>query len=504
MIGSLLYLTATWSDIMFNVCLCARFQEDPKTLHLEAVKRIFRYIKGTTFLGLWYSKGTKLETIAYADSDHAGEQKYKRCVHVHGMLPHIVIGATAQNTNNTTIRYEKKMKFVEHPAGPPDPETANPDTIDKYYESVNLDQEVACLMLSSMSPDLQRTLEKYNAYDMLKEWKTMFEEQAKQELSETVKAFHACKQEEGQSVSSYLLKMKSYLDILERLGYAMPNELGVSLSLNSLNKDYDQFVQNYNMYSIGKTIAKLHAMLKLYEKGIPKKAETLVVLAIREGKIQKDGRNRKGKRVRTRERINLLMLPCPRSHHRLRENIQKRTLSATTARRWVIGRGIGLRESRKLKHRALSLYMGNGMRTANEAIGSFDFILPMVFWFARYYTRACTQSVFDSSLAWLLKDFRLRFPTQTAPPLTPIESPPASLIALSGFSTHHLLNTPKSTPPPLTSPPPAPSQPSKHSSPLAINLEPFELAIFTPPTSPHPFFDSLEDLPPRTANPPPP
>ena len=41
MIGSLLYLTASRPDIMFSVCLCARFQEDPKTSHLEAVKRIF-------------------------------------------------------------------------------------------------------------------------------------------------------------------------------------------------------------------------------------------------------------------------------------------------------------------------------------------------------------------------------------------------------------------------------------------------------------------------------
>ncbi|GKC24546.1 hypothetical protein Tco_1026696 [Tanacetum coccineum] len=132
----------------------------------------------------------------------------------------------AQNTNNTTIRsillaekltssnftnwyrnlrivlrYEKKMKFVEQPIGPaPDPKTANPDTIDKYYESVNLEQEVACLMLS---------------------------EQAKQELFEIVKAFHTCKQEDGQSVSSYLLKMKIYLDTLERLGYAIPKELGI-------------------------------------------------------------------------------------------------------------------------------------------------------------------------------------------------------------------------------------------------------------------------------------
>ncbi|GJU40847.1 retrovirus-related pol polyprotein from transposon TNT 1-94 [Tanacetum coccineum] len=53
MIGSLLYLMASRPDIMFSVCLCARFQEDPKTSHLEAVKRIFRYIKGTTHLGLW-------------------------------------------------------------------------------------------------------------------------------------------------------------------------------------------------------------------------------------------------------------------------------------------------------------------------------------------------------------------------------------------------------------------------------------------------------------------
>ncbi|GJS68334.1 retrovirus-related pol polyprotein from transposon TNT 1-94 [Tanacetum coccineum] len=73
MIGSLLYLTASRPDIMFSVCLCARFQEDPKTSHLEAVKRIFRYIKGTTHLGLWYPKGSGIEIIVYADSDHAGD-----------------------------------------------------------------------------------------------------------------------------------------------------------------------------------------------------------------------------------------------------------------------------------------------------------------------------------------------------------------------------------------------------------------------------------------------
>ncbi|GJS94945.1 hypothetical protein Tco_0801913 [Tanacetum coccineum] len=70
MIGSLLYVMENRPDIMFSVCLCARFQEAPKTSHLEAVKRIFRYIKGTTHLGLWSPKGTGIETVVYADSDH--------------------------------------------------------------------------------------------------------------------------------------------------------------------------------------------------------------------------------------------------------------------------------------------------------------------------------------------------------------------------------------------------------------------------------------------------
>ncbi|GJX49548.1 retrovirus-related pol polyprotein from transposon TNT 1-94 [Tanacetum coccineum] len=73
MIGSLLYLMASRPDIMFSVCLCARFQEDPKTSHIEAVKRILGYIRGTTHLGLWYPKGSGKETVVYADSNYAGD-----------------------------------------------------------------------------------------------------------------------------------------------------------------------------------------------------------------------------------------------------------------------------------------------------------------------------------------------------------------------------------------------------------------------------------------------
>ena len=150
-------------------------------------------------------------------------------------------------------------------------------------------------MLMSMTPEIQKNLEELIAFDMLRELKTMFQQQVEQELFETVKAFHACKQEEGQSVSSYVLKMKGYLDQMERLGYPMPQVLGVSLILTSLSKDYDQFVMNYNMHSMGKTIAELHAMLKLAEQGLPKKEKAPVVLAIKEGKIQKPRGKDKGR-----------------------------------------------------------------------------------------------------------------------------------------------------------------------------------------------------------------
>ena len=74
MIGSLLYLTASWPDIMFAVCLCARYQACPKESHLIAVKRILRYVKGTQNLGLWYGKQTTLDLIGYTDADFAGDK----------------------------------------------------------------------------------------------------------------------------------------------------------------------------------------------------------------------------------------------------------------------------------------------------------------------------------------------------------------------------------------------------------------------------------------------
>jgi hypothetical protein len=72
MIGSLLYLTATRSDIQFSVCLCARFQASPRTSHRQALKQIFRYLRHTPDFGLWYSASSSLALHGFSGADFVG------------------------------------------------------------------------------------------------------------------------------------------------------------------------------------------------------------------------------------------------------------------------------------------------------------------------------------------------------------------------------------------------------------------------------------------------
>ncbi|GJV97678.1 retrovirus-related pol polyprotein from transposon TNT 1-94 [Tanacetum coccineum] len=78
MVGSLMYLTASRPDLVFVVCMCARYQASPTKKHLEALKRVFRYLRGTINWGLWYPKDTAMALTAYADADHAGCQDTRR------------------------------------------------------------------------------------------------------------------------------------------------------------------------------------------------------------------------------------------------------------------------------------------------------------------------------------------------------------------------------------------------------------------------------------------
>ncbi|GJV06143.1 retrovirus-related pol polyprotein from transposon TNT 1-94 [Tanacetum coccineum] len=78
MIDSLMYLTSSRPDLVFAVCMCARYQAKPTEKHLHAVKQIFQYLRGSINMGLWYSKDSCIRPTPYADADHAGCQDTRR------------------------------------------------------------------------------------------------------------------------------------------------------------------------------------------------------------------------------------------------------------------------------------------------------------------------------------------------------------------------------------------------------------------------------------------
>ena len=72
MIGILLYLIASRPNIMFVVCMCARFQSCPKESYLNAINRILKYLIGTLHLGIWYPRIASFDLISYSDADYTG------------------------------------------------------------------------------------------------------------------------------------------------------------------------------------------------------------------------------------------------------------------------------------------------------------------------------------------------------------------------------------------------------------------------------------------------
>ncbi|GJY74752.1 retrotransposon protein, putative, ty1-copia subclass [Tanacetum coccineum] len=161
------------------------------------------------------------------------------------------------------LSIEDKLNYLEQPLPPapvaPAGQQVAPEILAAHTAWVKGSKEIVGLMLMTMEPEIQRNLENLHANDMLKELKTLFAQQAEQELLQTTRDFHSCKQEEGQSVSSYVLKMKGYIDNLERLGHPVTLGLAVSLILIGLRKEFDGFVQNYNMHSLGKTVNEFWA-----------------------------------------------------------------------------------------------------------------------------------------------------------------------------------------------------------------------------------------------------
>ncbi|XP_071700028.1 uncharacterized mitochondrial protein AtMg00810-like [Rutidosis leptorrhynchoides] len=78
LVGSLIYLTLTRPDIAFAVSVMSRYMQSPKKSHLDIVRRILRYVKGTLGLGVTFKKGEECKLVGYCDADYAGDHETRR------------------------------------------------------------------------------------------------------------------------------------------------------------------------------------------------------------------------------------------------------------------------------------------------------------------------------------------------------------------------------------------------------------------------------------------
>ncbi|KAJ9541701.1 hypothetical protein OSB04_028207 [Centaurea solstitialis] len=196
------------------------------------------------------------------------------------------------------LRHERKWYVLEEPLGEAPPANATANARNAYRKHSDDLLDVGCLMLATMSPDLQTGLINTNAYDMIRQLRDMFQTQARTERYDATRAFNACKMAKGTSVSDHVMKMKKHIDHLERLGHPVPLQLATDTILNSLSEDYKQFVINYNMNNMEKTIAELHSMLKTAELSMGTGTKTKDVLMVGDGgakRKRRHGNTSKGK-----------------------------------------------------------------------------------------------------------------------------------------------------------------------------------------------------------------
>ncbi|GJW73556.1 retrotransposon protein, putative, ty1-copia subclass [Tanacetum coccineum] len=124
------------------------------------------------------------------------------------------------------------MYVIEQPIPPTPAANSAANVLVEWNAVYDAYNEVACLMLESMTPEIHKQYKNYSPYGMLQELKSMFEKQARVERFDLIQTFHACKEEEGKPVAAYVLKMKGYVEQLECLGYVLPQDLSVGLILN--------------------------------------------------------------------------------------------------------------------------------------------------------------------------------------------------------------------------------------------------------------------------------
>ncbi len=171
----------------------------------------------------------------------------------------------------------QKLYVLDAPLGDPPADDAPEDEKNVFLTRKEDHNIVHCGILYGLEPELRKRFENSNAYETMGELRMIFDTHAAVESYDASEKFFSCMMEENSSVSEHVLTMSGHADKLISLGITIPNELGIHRVLQSLPPSYKNFVMNYNMQGMKKTLPELLSMLKTAEVEIKKEHQVLMV-----------------------------------------------------------------------------------------------------------------------------------------------------------------------------------------------------------------------------------
>ncbi|KAJ1256028.1 hypothetical protein BS78_K102000 [Paspalum vaginatum] len=313
------------------------------------------------------------------------------------------------------LNQEKKEYVIEQPYPVDLAAGATAAERRAHEKHCNDSLDIGCLMLATMSPELQKQYEDSDAFNMIEGLCGLYQSQARVERYNTSKALFGSKLAEGSPVSPHVIKMIGHIEALDRLSNELEPELAIDVILQPLPSSFEPFIMNYHMNSLDKNLTELYGMLKTAKDSI-KKTATHVMM------IHRDSKKRKGKgKGKAKDRIQkpktdakpkVSPSPSDKCFHYgynghwsrncqkyLEEkkkkkgsetstsgiNVIKINLATSSSESWVFDTGsmihtckslLGLKQTRSFAKGELDVRVGNGAKVAVLAVSTYHLSLP--------------------------------------------------------------------------------------------------------------------------------
>ncbi|KAL7607834.1 hypothetical protein Lser_V15G09770 [Lactuca serriola] len=145
------------------------------------------------------------------------------------------------------LRYEDKEEILDKELVEINESTTTPKEITEYKAQCKEATKVSCIMLATITPELQKFYEDYWHYDMHQDLIEKYHQIARQERYEIVSSSITTKMKDGESITTHLQRMRRYVDRFLQLNVNFDEDLAIDIILHSLPPCYEQFKMNYHM-----------------------------------------------------------------------------------------------------------------------------------------------------------------------------------------------------------------------------------------------------------------